>query len=96
MPWDATPCAARGITVEDLDEEVCLYRSDIDEVLVLNRSAGDIWRIADGDLTLEEIVDRLAHAYHQSSDDMRGDIARVVQTLLDRGYLQSSGSVPAG
>ncbi len=87
------------VVVEDLDEDVCLYRPDIDEVVVLNATAGDVWRLADGELTLDQLVERLAAAYQAPVDQVRPDVHSVFQDLLDRGYLipaGADGSAPAG
>jgi len=82
---------APGVVIEDLDDDVCLYRPDIDEVLVLNREAGDIWRLADGDLTVDEIAHRLAGAYQRTVGDLQSQVADVVDDLTARGYLVTHG-----
>jgi hypothetical protein len=78
---------APGVLVEDLDQDVCLYRADIDEVLVLNATAGDVWRLTDGDYELDQVVQRLAEVYRLAADDIREQVRSVVADLLDRGYL---------
>lgn len=78
------------VVVEDLDEDVCLYRPDIDEVVVLNATAGDVWRLSDGELTLDEVVSRLASVYQVPPDTVRPDIHGVFMDLLERGYLSQS------
>jgi hypothetical protein len=87
------PIPAPGVVVEDLDDDVCLYRSDIDEVLVLNQSAGDIWRLADGDRSVETIATRLADVYGTDEATMRTDVQAVVADLLTRGYLVEQSAV---
>jgi hypothetical protein len=81
------PLPAAGVEVEDLDDDACLYRPDIDEVLVLNRSAADVWRLADGTRTADEISDMLARAYQTNPDDVRPDVESVLGDLSVRGYL---------
>ena len=73
--------------VEELDDDVCLYRTDVNEVLVLNQSAGDVWRLADGELTVTEIVNRLARSYGLGADAIAPDVRNVVEDLVQRGYL---------
>jgi len=62
------PVPADGVSVEDVDAEVCLYRSDIDEVLVLNQSAADVWRLADGSLSVDELLACIGQRLWQRSD----------------------------
>lgn len=79
---------APDVLVEDLDQDVCLYRPDIDEVLVLNATAGDVWRLAaDGEFELEQVVQRLAAAYRLTEEEIRDQVRSVFTDLLDRGYL---------
>lgn len=92
------PAAAADVTVEDFDDEVCLYRSDRDEVLVLNGTAGDIWRLSDGELTVDELTERLAAVYGQRPDSIRADVDTAIADLATRGYLReatSTGAPPA-
>jgi hypothetical protein len=84
------------VLVEDLDQDVCLYRADIDEVLVLNATAGDVWRLADGEFELEQVVLRLAEVYRLSAEDIRDQVESVFADLLDRGYLVPSSEQQAG
>lgn len=84
------------VVVEDLDDDVCLYRPDIDEVVVLNATAGDVWRLADGELSEDELVDRLAAAYQLPAEQVRPDIQSVISDLIERGYLISVDDDPLG
>lgn len=89
------PIPAPRVAVEDLDDDVCLYRSDIDEVLVLNQSAGDVWRLADGEHSVEAIAARLAEVYGTDEAAVRADVQAVVADLVDRGYLVEHPAQPA-
>lgn len=80
------------VVVEDLDDDICLYRPDIDEVVVLNTTAADVWRLADGELTLDQLVHRLASAYQLPTDRLESDVRSVFTDLLDRGYLIAVGA----
>lgn len=92
---DYYPTPAPGVLVEEIDEDICLYRADIDEVLTLNRSAADIWRLADGTRTEAEVLDRLAETYHVTTADLNADVSSVITDLVERGYLHLAESRPA-
>lgn len=81
------PSPAPSVVAEDLDTELSLYRTDIDEALVLNQTAGDVWRLADGTATVGEIVTQLAHAYSSSAAELEGSVHEVIDDLARRGYL---------
>ena len=85
------PAPAPAVEVEALDDDACLYRPDIDEVIVLNRSAADIWHLADGTHTIEDIARVLAAEYGESVEGMLRDVGEVVDDLLHRGYLADTG-----
>jgi hypothetical protein len=84
------PVPARGVVIEELDDEVCLYRPTDDEVLILNTSAADIWRLADGSSTADEIVELLAAAYQVSTEQIRSDVLSALADLTDRGFLSTA------
>jgi len=88
---DIYPTAADLVSAEDLDGEVCLYRSDIDEVLVLNTTAADVWRLSDGEQDLETITSMLARAYDTDTTSIRADVHHVVASLIGRGFLTAAG-----
>jgi hypothetical protein len=85
------PAPADGVVVEELDDELCLYRPDTAEVLVLNQTAGDVWRLCDGSADVDEIVQVLASAYHSTPDVLGDDVRAVLADLHERGYLINTG-----
>ncbi len=88
---------ASVVVVEDLDDDICLYRPDINEVLVLNPSAADVWRLADGELTVDEIAQRLAAVYGLPAGSLDGDVRIAIDDLEERAYLverSSANSAP--
>jgi Coenzyme PQQ synthesis protein D (PqqD) len=84
------PRPAANLVIEDLDEDVCLYRPDVNEAVVLNRSAADVWRLADGESTVTDIVSQLATAYGVDCSKVERDIQGVVDDLGERGFLIES------
>jgi porphobilinogen deaminase len=84
----ATPAPVPGVVTEDLNEELCLYRPDVDEVLVLNSSAADVWRLSDGASSVERISTLLGASYRRDVHSIRGDVETVIEELVSRGFLQ--------
>lgn len=72
--------AASGVTEVELDGRVCLYAPDQQQMVFLNETASDVWRLADGERTVDEIVAVLAASYGTDpeaiADDVRAAIAR--------------------
>lgn len=78
---------APTLVVEDIGDELCLYRTDVDEVLVLNSTAADVWRLVDGRACAQEIVEHLATAYGADAGVVAADVERLVDDLRARGFL---------
>jgi hypothetical protein len=72
----------------ELDGDISLYDTVTRQALVLNGTASDIWRLADGAHTLEELTSLLATAYGVPAERIRPEVERTVRTLVDAGFLQ--------
>lgn len=86
------PAPTPGVVEEDLDGEVCLYRSDVDEVLILNETAADVWRLCDGEQSTTRIIGLLAMAYGATPDELAADVRATLDRLHSDGYLVESGT----
>jgi hypothetical protein len=75
------------VVIEEIDDDICLYRPDTDEVLVLNHTAADVWRLADASVTADELVTTLARAYAMPPEQVHDDIVAVLNDLHERGFL---------
>jgi hypothetical protein len=80
------PATVRALEV---DGDISLYDRATQRALLLNGTASAIWRLADGDRTLDELVDQLAAAYHADAVTIRPDVERTVRDLVDAGFLPS-------
>ena len=69
--------------------DVSLYDPSSERVVVLNATASDIWRLCDGEQTLDEIVEMLARAYSVRADDIRPQVEETIATLVDGGLLSA-------
>ena len=72
----------------EIDGDLSLYDAYTERVIVLNATASDIWRLADGEHTVEQITELLAGAYDADADAIRSDVEQVVETLIGDGLLQ--------
>lgn len=67
--------------------DVSLYDARREYVLVLNRTASDIWLLCDGDFTPAEITDRLASSYQTSPAEIRNDVDETLEEFVTEGFL---------
>ncbi len=79
-----------GVTEVDLDGRICLYAPGEDQMLFLNDTASDVWRLANGELTLEELVDLLAVSYGRDPHTIVADVHVAIRELRHAGVLPSA------
>jgi PqqD family protein of HPr-rel-A system len=79
--------AAPGVVETEVDDSVALFQPESGQVFVLNVTAADVWRLSDGELTLDEVVAALAVAYGKAPEAIRADVAATVDRLRDDGLL---------
>lgn len=77
-----------GITVEELDDGLCLFRETDSELLVLNHTAADVWRLADSTSDIGQLLAELADKYGAEPDELAADVERVLAELTSKGYLR--------
>lgn len=73
----------------ELDGDISLYDSATSQALVLNATASDVWRLLDGEHTVDEIVALLAAAYGVDVASIRPDVVRIIGELTSAGLLAS-------
>ncbi len=71
----------------EVDGDVCLYDPFSERVAVLNATASDVWRLADGTYTIAEIIDLLASSYGTQPTSIAPDIEAVVTEFVEAGFL---------
>lgn len=83
---DRPALAAREAIAREIDGSFTIYDKDRDNVMVLNDSASEIWRLCDGRAG-NEIVDELAKRYAADRDEIQGDVESVLEQLASSGLL---------
>lgn len=73
----------------EIDNDISVYDPLNEQVTTLNATASDIWRLADGSHTLEQIVDLLAKAYGVSKAGIGNEVEETVDKLISAGLLPS-------
>lgn len=79
---------ARDHIIEtEIEGEISLYDPSTEQVMVLNRTATDIWLLSDGEHSLEEMTQLLAKAYGVESSDIREDVEETVSSFIENGFI---------
>jgi len=72
----------------DIGDEISLYDSRTERVVVLNITASDVWRLSGGDHTLGQITDLLALAYGRQASAISADVENTVASFISQGLLE--------
>ncbi|WP_435199737.1 PqqD family protein [Qipengyuania sp. 902] len=67
----------------EIDDEILLVDLDGGELFSLSGTAREIWRLIDGEQTLDEIADTVARGYSVEEKQLQRDVARFVAQLRD-------------
>lgn len=76
-----------NIIETEIKGDISLFDAKTNQVLVLNGTASDVWRLCDGEQTFDQIVGLLARAYGRPADDLRPDVEATVARLIAEGFL---------
>jgi hypothetical protein len=76
-----------GLVVEELEDEILLYRPSNHQAIHLNATAAAIWKLCDGTRTISEVVDCLVAEYPTERTNITREVQEVVNRLLIDGAL---------
>lgn len=85
---DFRPARRAGLLSVELDGEVVIFDAVTQVVHALNVTGTLVWHAADGTSTLDDLVAWLAGSYALTCDDVRCEVIKMVQDLLDNALLE--------
>ena len=71
----------------EVDGDISIYDPGSERVVVLNQTASDVWRLTDGQHTINEIVELLARAYQVDVHSISDDVGQAVEGFVDAGLI---------
>ena len=81
------PLRREGASAVDLDENVAVY-DDVGQLLILlNSSAGSVWKLCDGATTVDGIVQALGETYPDSASVIGEDVHETLRKLAEMGLV---------
>lgn len=78
---------ASGTTEVEVDGRVHVYSPTTQQLVALNETASDVWRLCDGEHTTDDIVDRLSRSYQVDPDVVRQDVHGVLAQFVTLALL---------
>lgn len=86
---------APGIVVEEMDDEILLYRPSTHKAIHLNGTAAVIWKLCDGTRTAKDLVGDLADEFPDAQPKISEEVQEAVDLLLRDGALVEHSSDPS-
>lgn len=81
----------QNIIQTEIGDEISLYDPSSERVVVLNTTASDVWRLAEGDYTFDQILNLLSRSYGVEPESIHDDVRATVDRLLLEGLLEGGG-----
>lgn len=88
-----------GVQEIEVEGALGLFDPSSDRVLMLNNTASDVWRLSDGQHTLDEVLELLARAYGVDAAEIQEDVLSALESFRRHGLLtpevqEESGRAP--
>ena len=70
-----------------VDDELILFNPTTETYYTLNRSAREVWELADGTRSLDDIARDLGSRYGINAEALRDDVATIINGFADAGLI---------
>jgi Coenzyme PQQ synthesis protein D (PqqD) len=92
---ESVPVRREGASAVELDENVAVY-DDVGQLLILlNSSAGSVWKLCDGSTTVDEMVEALGETYPDEASVIGADVRETLRKLAEMGLVSKGPEGPA-
>lgn len=71
----------------ELDGRIHVYSPVTQQLVALNETASDVWRLCDGEHSGEEVVQLLSRSYDVDADLVRADVLAALERFVELGLL---------
>jgi hypothetical protein len=71
--------------LELVGEDILLYNPDDIKIISLNQTASVIWRLCDGTITVQQMIEALEEYYPDSKNEIAGDVNATLDQFLETG-----------
>lgn len=73
--------------LEDMDGELLLYNPISATTLHLNGPSAIVWKLCDGDTSVQQIITTVEQAYPEQAEQIENDIIAVLNDFIEREFL---------
>lgn len=76
-----------GVLEQAVDDDLMVFNPASETYFTLNRSAREVWELADGTRSAAEITATLAERYEVDIDQIRDDIGEIISGFRETGLI---------
>ncbi len=87
MDANSVPLPDKEFTLEELDNELLLYHPAKTTTVYMNQTASIIWRLCDGERTVNEIISLIKDSYPEADSGVEKDVEATLQMFSDHGAI---------
>ena len=78
---------APGVLEQSVDDDLIVFNPTDESYYTLNRTAREVWELADGSRTVDGVVAHLAAEYGAEPADLHDDVAGIIAGLRETGLI---------
>lgn len=84
---DSVPVRREGASAVELDDNLAVY-DDVGQLMILlNSSAGAVWNLCDGSITVAAMIRELAETYPDQASVIGEDVRETLRKLAELGLV---------
>jgi hypothetical protein len=87
MPDTRTPCPVPNVQPETLDGEIVMLSPTGSDILHLNETSALIWRLCDGQRTVDEMIALLQAAYPDAAGEIADEVPATLKIFIDHNVM---------
>jgi len=87
MDANSVPLPDKEFTLEELDNELLLYHPTKTTTVYMNETASIIWRLCDGERTINEIISLIKDSYPEAGSGVEQDVEATLKMFSDHGAI---------
>ena len=76
-----------GVLEQAVDDDLIVFNPITESYFTLNRTAREVWDLANGTRTAGDILETIAERYGVAVDDVRADISEIIDNFRKAGLL---------
>jgi hypothetical protein len=88
LSLNGVPVIKSAVVSRMVDNEMVIVLPSHGQVKVLNEVASQIWKLSDGNHTIQQIIDIICLEYDVDQAHARADALELIQSMIDKDMIE--------